>query len=309
MSVKNLVDWLVALTVRIVLCVIQASRIESCETFARWIARFAYRVNRRHREVALDNLRRAFPGRFDDAELHQIVRSVYEHFATLIFEIAHIPRKLNERNWRRHVRLQSHQQIVAELLRDQPVILQTAHFGNWEVAGYVMALFGFKPHSVARSLDNPHLERLLRSFRIRTGQEIIYKRGAFDQVDSVMRRNSLVAFLSDQDAGPKGIFVEYFGRPASTHKGVALLSVKHQAPVVIGFGRRIGPGLQYEMFVETVLHPRDVPPGADAVRWLTQQAARAIERTVRQSPEQYLWLHRRWKHQPPALQPASAQAA
>src|SRR5436309_1402950 len=82
-------------------------------------------------------------------------------------------------------------------------------------------------YSVARALDNPYVERLLRSFRTRTGQEIIYKRGAFDQVAEIMRNGAMIGMLSDQDAGHRGVFVEFFGRPASSHKGVALLALEH----------------------------------------------------------------------------------
>jgi KDO2-lipid IV(A) lauroyltransferase len=298
MSMKPIGDWLVYLAVRVLVCIVQASRLERCYDIARWLAAFAYRVDRRHRVVALDNLRRAFPGRYSEAQLPQIVRGVYEHFACMIVEIAHIPRKLHETNWRRYVKLRGHEQIVDLLLHDRPLIFQTGHFGNWEVGGYVLGLFGFRPYSVARSLDNPYLEGLLRSFRMRTGQRIIYKRGAFDQVDAALQRNSLVAFLSDQDAGPRGVFVEFFGRPASTHKGVALLSLKHSAPVAIGVSCRRGRGLQYELITQTVIDPLRLPHSADPVWSITQRACAALEHIVRAHPEQYLWLHRRWKHQP-----------
>ena len=305
MVMKPITDWLVYLAVRLVLCLIQSLRLETGYALARLIGLLGYHLNQRHRLVAEDNLRRAFPGRYSQAELDAIVRAVYVHFASIIIEIAHIPRRLRDTTWHQHIQVRNTEPIVRLILGGRPVILMTAHFGNWEMAGYSMAVFGFKPYSVARALDNPYVERLIRTFRTRTGQEIIYKRGAFDQVSAVMQRGALVAFLSDQDAGQRGVFVEFFGRPASSHKGVALLSLQHDAPVCVGFARRMGCGFQYEVWVEEVIDPRDYRSLPDPVRSITQQCAWAVERAVRQAPEQYLWLHRRWKHQPVANKEAA----
>jgi KDO2-lipid IV(A) lauroyltransferase len=96
------------------------------------------------------------------------------------------------------------------------------------------------------------------------------------------------------------VFVEFFGRPASSHKGVALLSLEHDAPVCVGFARRLGRGFQYEVCLEEVIDPRDYRGLPNPVWSITQQCTWAVERAVRQAPEQYLWLHRRWKHQPAA---------
>ena len=306
MVIKPITHRLVYLAVRLVLCLIQALPLESGYALARLIGLLGYHFNKRHRHVAEDNLRRAFPGRYSQAELDAIVRSVYVHFASIIIEIAHIQRRLRDTTWHQHMRLRNTEPIVRLMLGGRPVILMTAHFGNWEMAGYAMAVFGLKPYSVARALDNPHLERLIRMFRTRTGQEIIYKRGAFDQVSAVLQRGGLVGFLSDQDAGQRGVFVEYFGRPASSHKGVALLSLEHDAPVCVGFARRLGRGFQYEVSLEEVIDPRDYRGLANPVWSITQQCAWAVERAVRQAPEQYLWLHRRWKHQPEAKEEARA---
>ena len=247
MAMKPITDWFVYLAVRLVLCLIQSLRLETGYALARLIGLLGFHLNKRHRLVAEDNLRRAFPGRYSQAELEHVVRAVYVHFASIIIEIAHIARRLRDTTWHQHIRLRNTEPIVRLMLGGRPVILMTAHLGNWEMAGYSMAVFGFKPYSVARALDNPYLERLIRMFRTRTGQEIIYKRGAFDQVSAVMQRGALVAFLSDQDAGQRGVFVDFFGRPASSHKGVALLSLEHDAPVCVGFARRIASGLQYEV--------------------------------------------------------------
>ena len=119
-------------------------------------------------------------------------------------------------------------------------------------------MFGFPTVSVARTLDNPYLERYLRAFRERTGQSLIPKTGGFDQMVEVLENNRALTFLADQDAGQRGLFVDFFGQPASTHKAIALLAIEHKAPVAVGVARRIGPGLP----VRDPLRRLDRPRGA-----------------------------------------------
>ena len=178
------------------------------------------------------------------------------------------------------------------------MILLTGHYGNWELAGYLFGLFGYPTYSVARTLDNPYLDRFLRAFRERTGQKLIPKTGGYDQILEVLQSGQALSMLADQDAGQRGMFVDFFGRPASTHKAIALLAIEHQAPVVVGVARRIGPGLRYEIRCAEVIQPGEFTGSADDARLLTQRYTSALEELIRQDPTQYLWLHRRWKHQP-----------
>jgi KDO2-lipid IV(A) lauroyltransferase len=294
---RVLINWSVYVAIRVVVCILQAMPLEACYAFARWLGWVGFRLDARHRKIALENLKHAFPDKTETERL-EIVRRVYVHFTMLVMEIAHIPRRLRPETWRDSIVLRNQERVVELVVSGRPVILLTAHFGNWEMAGYTMAVFGFRPHSVARALDNPYIERLLRTFRTRTGQEIIYKRGAYDQVAEVMRRGTMIGMLSDQDAGHRGVFVEFFGRPASSHKGVALLALEHDAPICVGFARRLQDKFRFEVWMERVLEPRDYRHLPDPVAAITQECARAFESAIRTSPEQYLWLHRRWKHQP-----------
>ncbi len=296
---KRVTDWLVYALVRTLICLLQAVPLSWGYAFARLVARFAYLVDRRHREVAFENLRRAFPGHYSERQLRELVLAVYEHFASVIIEIAQIPRLFRPRNWHRYVRILDPGPAVDRLLDGRPTILATAHLGNWEMIGYVLGAFGFRPQSVARPLDNPYLERLLKRFRTHTGQGIIYKRGAVDQVSEALRAGKVVAFLLDQDAGRRGVFVDFFGRPASTHKAMALLALKFDAPILVGFACRSGTGLRYDAWVEQLIEPARYRHEPDPVHAITQAYAAAVERAVRRRPEQYLWLHRRWKHSPP----------
>lgn len=291
-------NYLIYLAVRLVVGICQALSVERSYRFADALAALIYRVDRRHRAVAMENLRLAFGDRYDEAERDRIVRGVYRHFCRMLMEMLHIPRKLHLTNWRHRIALSGHEHVLDRLLDGGPVIMVTGHFGNWEMAGYLFGVFGFPSYSVARTLDNPYLDRFLRKFRERTGQKLIPKKDGFDQMEQVLRDGGLLSFLADQDAGQRGLFVEFFGRPASTHKAIALLAIEHSAPIIVGGARRIGPGFRYEVVCMDLIEPSEWAGRPDEVAWITQRFTTALERMVRRDPDQYLWLHRRWKHQP-----------
>lgn len=292
------IDFLAYLAIRMGVGIIQALTIEQSYVIARFLARVVYQIDRRHRQVAIDNLTHAFGDQYSPAERDRIVLGVYEHFLMLMMEIVQIPRKLHVTNWRDRIALKGHGAVIERLLDGGPVIMLTPHFGNWEMAGYLFGVFGFPPYSVARTLDNPHLDRFIRRFRERTGQKMIPKKGGYDDMLAVLKSGGVLSFLADQDAGQNGLYVDFFGRKASTHKAIALLAIEYKTPVVVGYARRVGPGFRYEVACDRIIDPAEWEGRADDVRWLTQEYTTALESAIRTAPEQYLWLHRRWKHQP-----------
>ena len=200
------------------------------------------------------------------------MRGVYGHFCMMLMEILHTPRRLRLENWRASIELVNLAPMMDHLISgDRPLIILTGHYGNWELAGYLFGMFGFPTVSVARTLDNPYLERYLREFRERTGQSLVPKTGGFEQMVEVLEKKRALTFLADQDAGQRGLFVDFFGQPASTHKAIALLAIEHKAPVAVGVARRIGPGFRYELRCEDVIDPTELAGTADDVRVLTQR--------------------------------------
>lgn len=303
---NRVLDYLVYLAVRLVVCVAQALSVEQSYRLAEGLAALIYKVDKRHRKVAMENLRLAFGDQYSEFQRDRIVRGVYRHFCMMLMEILHIPRKIHPLTWRERITLSGQGLALERMLQGGPVILLTGHFGNWEMAGYLFGVFGFPSSSVARTLDNPYLEQFLRSFRMRTGQKLIPKKGGYDEMLEVLQGGGVLSFLADQDAGQRGLYVDFFGRPASTHKAIALLSIEHNAPIVVGYARRIGPGFRYEVGCEDVIEPGELTGTAEDVRLMTQRYTKALERVIRRDPEQYLWLHRRWKHQPKAKKNAAA---
>jgi KDO2-lipid IV(A) lauroyltransferase len=184
------------------------------------------------------------------------------------------------------------------LQREQGLIMLTGHYGNWEILGYVLATLGFPTVSIARPLDNPYVSDFVFGVREKTGQRIIAKKGATEEVTDVLDHHGVVGFIADQNAGSKGVFVDFFGRKASTYKSIALLAMQYEVPVVIGYARRIKDRFRFECSSQDIIYPADWKDQADPLRYITQRYTKAIEDFVRADPGQYLWVHRRWKSRP-----------
>jgi KDO2-lipid IV(A) lauroyltransferase len=305
---KLCIDAAAYLAVRVAIAIVQALPLSTCERLCRVLAAVLYDGLKLRRDVIDENLRLAYP-RLSDQQRAEVARGMWRHLLLMAAEIAHAPRKIHETNWRRLVQIPQIERLVEELLSGRPLVVITAHFGNFELAGYLLGLFGFPSHSIARPLDNPLLDRFVNRFRGRTGQQIVPKDGSGDEIARVLRSRGIVGILGDQAAGPKGCWVQFFGRPASTHKAVAVLSLGAEAPLVVSFARRVGGPLEYELELAGVADPaepgfpyRDVPSLA---QWYTDR----LERSIAAAPEQYWWVHRRWKGTPPASHSRPTQAA
>jgi KDO2-lipid IV(A) lauroyltransferase len=301
---SRLADFAVYLVLRVVVCFLQTLSFRASCQVAGILAWLVYHLDRRHRLVALDNLQHAF-GAGDAAERDRLVRAIYRHFCTMLMEIIHMPRKLHPQNWKQHVKLLNHQSLLDVLLSERPVLIVSGHYGNWELGGYALALLGFRPNAIARPLDNPYVDAFLRRFRESTGQKVLNKDGDFDKIQQVLASRGILLTLGDQDAGRKGLFVDFFNRPASTHKSVALLALEYNVPMIVLTGTRVAlsrgtdaDNWRYEGEVGDIIYPEEYKDRPDAVPSLTQRFTTALECKIRRHPEQYFWLHRRWKNQP-----------
>ena len=188
----------------------------ACTASPRLLGWLAYKVDKRHRLVASITCKKRFPGKYTDTEIDTIVRRVYLHFCTLLVEIMHMPRRYHLHNYKRLVVLREPTGCLELLLSGRPVLFVTGHFGNWEAAGYVIGMFGFKPHAIARPLDNPYLDDFLRSFRERTGQKLLAKHGDFDQMEKLLRRGGPARHAGGSRRGAARP-VRRFLRPARLH--------------------------------------------------------------------------------------------
>lgn len=291
--VRNYLEYL---AVRIVIAILQALSLKAAYQLANGLAWLAYHVDRRHRLVAQQNLKIAFPD-WSPAYRDKIVRGVYQHFCKMGMEMAHLPRTMQMYNWKKNMELRGGKALMNAMLSGRPVLVITGHLGNWELAGYALAMFGFKSFAVARTLDNPHLDALVNTFRRKTGQVLLNKSGDARRMSALLKSGGILCTLPDQDAGPRGLFVPFFGKRASTHKAVAQMALSHDALVAVVGAWRISKGLHYAIDVETVIDANDFQQEPNPTLKLTEAYTAAWERLVRKAPEQYLWLHRRWKHE------------
>ncbi|MGA2067389.1 MAG: lysophospholipid acyltransferase family protein [Thermoguttaceae bacterium] len=289
-----LVDYLAYVLVRIVIAIVQALPIAMGHSLARGLAWLVGDVLGLRAGVVAENLACAFPD-LSAAQRRRLARRMWEHLFLLAVEVAHIPRKVHDTNWRQFVRLRGVAPLVRLLLSGRPVIVVTGHFGNFELGGYALGVLGFPTYTVARNLDNPYLDRFLARFRGATGQYLIPKNGGYDQILEVLSRGGTLAFLADQYGGEKGCWVEFFSRPASAHKAIALLALEHEAPVAVCYARRLRRPMRFEMVAAALADPQQAAAGLDTVRDLTQWYTRKLEEGIRSAPEQYWWVHRRWK--------------
>ena len=245
--------------------------------------------------IAAHNLRRAFPEKSDD-EILRIVRDVYRNMGIIAAEFFDIP-LLTKENIGKFVETEGLEHCLRALEKGRGVLLFTGHFGNWELAAAAASLL-IKPGIVIyRTLDSTFLDYLVLRVRSATGNILLPKEHAMRAMLRSLSRNEIVGILIDQNmASTEGVFVEYFGRQACTTNGLALLALHTGAPVLPGYMARL-PNGRYRLVIG---------PETEVIRtgnWNadilvnTQRFTKIIEKVVRQYPDQWFWVHQRWKTQ------------
>ena len=256
----------------------------------------AYRLLRRRTRIGRENIARAFPEK-TPPEVDWLLREVYRSMFRLAGEVFYLRRLVRRSNWPDYIELDGAERALNVYIEGRGGILVSGHLGNWELLGHVLPLIGLEAHAMARPLDNPLLERYILGVRESGMRGIIMKRGSGAAVERILAAGGFVSLLVDQDAGRKGAFVPFLGRPASTWRSPALLSMKTGAPILPGCCVR-KPGGGFLVHVGEAVYPREGDDvGAETLR-ITAGFTRQIEAWVRRYPEQYLWLHRRWKTDP-----------
>jgi len=294
------------LVFKLVICLLQILSLRQSVQLAKGLAycvhNFLPRKLTRY-QVARENLKIAFGECYSDQKIDRTIYDMWVHLFRMIIEIAQLSRKLRLSNCDSIINFRFRDETVRVLCSGRPVIFLGGHFGNWEMANSTFGLFGFPMGVVARDLDNPYLHNWFKQFREATGHLLISKKGGYDQITQILKRNGFVAMLCDQDAGSRGQFVHYFGKPASTFKSIALLALEHRAVICVGYARRLPVDLenhfwvQYELGIDAIIDPDQLTTDNE-IHDITQRYTSALERAVRRSPEQYFWVHRRWKSVP-----------
>jgi len=292
-----LLDWLAYITLRVALFILYRFSVETNLRFACFLGRCMWKHYHRGRLRALDNLRASFPDK-EQQWLIDTGRRSFEHIVMLIIDILFTPRLVKRDNWDQYSTYKNIERAKWMMQGGRGVLWVACHYGNFEIMGYLLGLFGFDVYTIARPLDNKFINNYLESVRRRTGQQIIDKKGAAEQIESIAAAGASLCFIADQDAGKKGIFVDFFGRKASTYKSIALIAMKYNMPIGVAGCRRIENRFFFEIEVNRVIMPAEWADKDDPLKWITAEYVKATEDFVRKDPTQYWWLHRRWKTRP-----------
>jgi KDO2-lipid IV(A) lauroyltransferase len=256
----------------------------------RWLGRLFRLVDRTHRRVAVKNLERS-RGVCPPDEIPEFVHRVYENIGLTLAEMLVMPRLLD--GLLERVRLERFH-VVDDVRRlGKGMITVIGHLGNWELIGLAVCAAGHPLHSLARPIENPWVDRYLNRFRGQTGQRIVSKYRALGEMVRVVKANEILIVQVDQDARKHGIYVDFFGRPASTHRSPAVLSLKYGTPIVVANIFR-QDGLHHCVLSDPIL-PDAFRSRPDPVRALTQAYTEKFEECVRAHPDQWFWLHDRCK--------------
>jgi KDO2-lipid IV(A) lauroyltransferase len=295
---RNVVmDWLGYFALRVLVMVLYLFDVETNLRFTCFLGRMLWRFYGRGRKRALDNLRASFPER-DEAWIWRTGRLSFEHVAMLAIDVLFTPRLVKKSNWRDYSRFKTAERAKWLMKEGGGMLMVTGHYSNFEIMGYMLGLFGFNIYTIARPLDNKFMSRYLYSVRERAGQRIIDKKGAAEMMGEIAAKGATLCFIADQDAGRKGIFVDFFGRAASTYKSIGLLAITNNIPIGVAYSRRVDNRFYFEIGVNRVIMPEEWAGKDEPLEWVTAEYTKAIEDFVREDPSQYWWLHRRWKHRP-----------
>jgi len=268
----------------------------------RMLALFAYPVgiiwyiiDRYHRQIAFDNMRKAFRGELSVTELRHLVKANFIQLSRVALELPSLLR-LNLKNVDSYVEFSGESHLKAALAEGKGVLFFTAHLGNWELMALATPLnFDFPVHIMARPLDHKPMDAVLTEIRTRTGNAVIDKDNSAGLVRSLLRQNQIIGILLDQNASwYEGVYVPFFGRVACTNKGLAMLAIRYGATVVPAFNIRQKNGRYKVMFDPPVALIRTGDITRDIVE-NTQLFNQIMEKYIRMAPENWLWVHRRWR--------------
>jgi KDO2-lipid IV(A) lauroyltransferase len=290
-------DWTLYALLRVFVVIINLFPARANLRTARFLGRLVWKHYERGRQRAMENLRASFPDK-DEQWIIETGRKSFESLLMQLMDVLMTPRLVRKNNWREYCAFSGAERVKWMIKEHKGMLLLTAHYGNFEIPGYMLGMFGFDIYSVARPLDNKYINDYLFGIRQSKGQKLIIKKGASATMNDVVADGATLAFIADQDAGKKGTFVDFFGRKASTYKSIGLLAMIQNVPVAIGCCRRVDGRFFFNIEIERIIMPHEWADKPDPLQWVSQEYTSAVESFIRRDPTQYWWMHRRWKTRP-----------
>jgi KDO2-lipid IV(A) lauroyltransferase len=262
------------------------------EPLARFYTRLLDLAIPRLRRVGIRNLELAMPETHAD-QRERIIDGVFRSIARVLVSFARLPR-LNKNNIHKWIRYEGYEHFEAALRQGKGVLFATAHLGNWELSAFSHALMSAPMHVVVRPLDNPRIDGLVEARRAVSGNRLIGKKDFARSILQALKNNEAVGILVDQNTSlEEGVFVDFFGIPACAGAGFAKLAAHSGAAVIPGFA------IWSEKERKHILRFYAPIPMTGDIALDTQALHSQLEGVIRQYPDQWLWIHRRWKTRPP----------
>jgi KDO2-lipid IV(A) lauroyltransferase len=258
-----------------------------------------YALDRPHRRIGMRNLAIAFPDKSAE-ERRSILRRCFLNLGRMVAELAHLP-SLTAEQLREMVRFEDEAwwEEAIGWERSTGVLVLSGHFGNWELLVFAHGMRGHPVHMVHRAIANPLIDRWLHQLRSRAGTRLIRKSAAARDVLHALRERALLVLPFDQNSTRgQGVFVDFFGLKASTSTGIARVALRADAPVVPVFIVREGRGARHVVRVLPVVQVERTGDFEQDVRRNTERFSAVFEEMVRRYPDQWLWMHKRWKTRP-----------
>jgi KDO2-lipid IV(A) lauroyltransferase len=249
----------------------------------------------KRKRIAVDNVMQALS--VDKKEAKRIAKASFVRFGPMFMEVFYMPRLVKE-DVRRHVRIEGIENLEKARSLKRGIVTVTAHCGNWEVLGAAMAKYGFPVAAVVQRQSNAGMDRFINEYRTIAGMHVTYRTSVREMV-RILDAQQVVALLIDQDSGKMGVFVEFFGRLASTAPGAAALARLKDAPILPAFTTY---DKKEDIHVAIIHPPIMVEKTEDRdmdILNTTAQLTHIVEEHIRKYPEEWFWLHKRWKTRPP----------
>jgi KDO2-lipid IV(A) lauroyltransferase len=261
------------------------------------VAAVIYALLPKLRRTTEFNLALAFPD-WSESQRRTVIRGMVRNLGWMAAEFARFP-KYNQQNIDQLVVLEEHENFLEGHRRGKGVIYLTGHIGAWELSSFAHALYGYPLHYMARQLDNVKVDALVNRYRCLSGNRPIFKNDSARIMLKILRGAGTLGILADQNTMPEeGAFVDFFGTPACTTRGIARVALHTGAAVVPGYAYWDAAIQKYRLRFEP---PVDLIRTGDAERDVfenTQKFAKVIESIIRRYPDQWVWLHARWKTRP-----------
>jgi len=249
------------------------------------------------RRVALFNLRLAFPD-WNDERRQEAIRSMSRYLGWQAVEFARFP-QYNRGNIEQIIEIEGHENFLEAQRRGKGVLILTGHIGAWEVSSFAHAVYGYPMHFMARPLDNARLDAFVNRYRCLSGSRPIYKNESARVVLKTLNNAGIVGILADQNTLPEeGAFIEFFGKTACTTTGIARLALHTGAAVVPGYAYWDAASRKYKLRFEPAVGIVETGDTERDILENTQRFAKITENIIREFPDQWVWVHARWKTRP-----------